>query len=117
MAKKKNAAAVALGKLGAKVRNENLTPEELIREKYRGIRPAAGYPAAPDHTEKGTLFDLLQAEKLAGISLTESFAMSPGAAVSGLYFGHPEAKYFGAPIVPTSNPIRASSTLIIWWQP
>ncbi|MEI8340717.1 MAG: vitamin B12 dependent-methionine synthase activation domain-containing protein, partial [Verrucomicrobiota bacterium] len=73
---------------------ENLSHEDLIREKYRGIRPAAGYPACPDHTEKGILFDLLQAEKNAGITLTESFAMHPGAAVSGLYFGSPAAKYF-----------------------
>jgi 5-methyltetrahydrofolate--homocysteine methyltransferase len=73
---------------------ENLSTDELIREKYRGIRPAAGYPACPDHTEKRTLFDLLQAEKNADITLTESFAMHPGAAVSGLYFAHPEAKYF-----------------------
>jgi 5-methyltetrahydrofolate--homocysteine methyltransferase len=74
---------------------EHLTKEELIQEKYRGIRPAAGYPACPDHTEKATLFELLRAEKNAGIQLTESFAMWPGAAVSGLYFAHPEAKYFG----------------------
>jgi len=73
---------------------ENLSREDLIKEKYRGIRPAAGYPACPDHTEKRTLFDLLRAEKNAGIELTESFAMYPGAAVSGLYFGHPDAKYF-----------------------
>ncbi|MDP9292574.1 MAG: hypothetical protein M3O82_09460, partial [Verrucomicrobiota bacterium] len=75
-------------------RDEKLTSEDLIREKYRGIRPAAGYPASPDHTEKRTLFELLQAEKNAGIVLTESFAMHPGAAVSGLYFSHPESKYF-----------------------
>jgi 5-methyltetrahydrofolate--homocysteine methyltransferase len=76
-------------------RDENLRMEDLIREKYRGIRPAAGYPACPDHVEKRTLFDLLEAEKNAGIKLTESFAMHPGASVSGLYFSHPEAKYFG----------------------
>lgn len=74
---------------------ERLTNEELIREKYRGIRPAAGYPACPDHTEKPLLFQLLDAEKNAGIRLTESCAMWPGASVSGLYFSHPEAKYFG----------------------
>ena len=74
---------------------ERLSKEELIREQYRGIRPAAGYPACPDHTEKGTLFGLLEAEKRAGVRLTESFAMDPGAAVSGLYFSHPESKYFG----------------------
>ena len=76
-------------------RDENLSHSDLIREKYRGIRPAAGYPACPDHAEKRTLFDLLNAEKNAGIKLTESFAMHPGASVSGLYFSHPEAKYFG----------------------
>jgi 5-methyltetrahydrofolate--homocysteine methyltransferase len=75
-------------------RDEKLSNVDLIREKYRGIRPAAGYPACPDHAEKGTLFDLLDAEKNAGMRLTESFAMHPGASVSGLYFSHPEAKYF-----------------------
>jgi 5-methyltetrahydrofolate--homocysteine methyltransferase len=73
---------------------ESLKVEELIRESYRGIRPAPGYPASPDHTEKRTLFDLLQAEKRAGVSLTESYAMWPAASVSGLYFAHPEARYF-----------------------
>jgi 5-methyltetrahydrofolate--homocysteine methyltransferase len=67
--------------------------EDLIAERYRGIRPAFGYPACPDHSEKRTLFDLLGAEG-AGIELTESFAMLPGASVSGLYFGHPAARYF-----------------------
>ncbi len=76
-------------------RNENLRTEDLIREKYRGIRPAAGYPACPDHAEKRTLFDLLEAEVNAGIRLTESCAMHPGASVSGIYFSHLEAKYFG----------------------
>ena len=76
-------------------RRENLAVEDLIREKYRGIRPAAGYPACPDHTEKRPLFGLLGAEKSCGIKLTESFAMHPGASVSGLYFSHPEARYFG----------------------
>jgi 5-methyltetrahydrofolate--homocysteine methyltransferase len=76
-------------------REEKLSTVDLIREKYRGIRPAAGYPACPDHAEKGTLFDLLDAEKTAGVRLTESFAMHPGASVSGLYFSHPNAKYFG----------------------
>jgi 5-methyltetrahydrofolate--homocysteine methyltransferase len=75
-------------------RDEKLSNVDLIREKYSGIRPAAGYPACPDHAEKGTLFDLLDAEKNAGVRLTESFAMHPGASVSGLYFSHPEAKYF-----------------------
>ncbi|PYL77774.1 MAG: hypothetical protein DMF26_02860 [Verrucomicrobia bacterium] len=76
-------------------REEQLSHADLIREKYRGIRPAAGYPACPDHAEKRTLFDLLDAEKNTGIKLTESFAMHPGASVSGLYFSHPESKYFG----------------------
>ncbi len=76
-------------------RDEKLSNADLIREKYRGIRPAAGYPACPDHAEKRTLFDLLDAENSAGVMLTESFAMHPGASVSGLYFSHPEAKYFG----------------------
>jgi len=76
-------------------RDERLSHTDLIREKYRGIRPAAGYPACPDHAEKRTLFDLLDAEENAGIKLTESFAMHPGASVSGLYFSHPDSKYFG----------------------
>jgi 5-methyltetrahydrofolate--homocysteine methyltransferase len=75
-------------------RAENLSPEDLIEEKYRGIRPAPGYPACPDHTEKETLWNLLDAEKNTGIRLTESFAMWPGSSVSGLYFAHPESKYF-----------------------
>ncbi len=66
----------------------------LIQEKYRGIRPAAGYPSQPDHTEKQIIWDLLDAEKNTGATLTSSFAMHPGSAVSGLYFAHPEAKYF-----------------------
>jgi 5-methyltetrahydrofolate--homocysteine methyltransferase len=73
---------------------EKLSREELIRERYRGIRPAAGYPASPDHTEKQLLFQLLRAEEETGITLTESFAMHPGASVSGLYFSHPDSKYF-----------------------
>jgi 5-methyltetrahydrofolate--homocysteine methyltransferase len=76
-------------------KDEALTPAELIAEKYRGIRPAPGYPAQPDHTEKGTLFRLLDAEEATGIRLTESFAMTPPAAVSGLYFSHPASHYFG----------------------
>ena len=75
--------------------DEKLSSDELIREKYRGIRPAAGYPACPDHTEKGLLWELLDAEKHTGISLTESYAMWPASSVSGLYFAHPRAKYFG----------------------
>jgi 5-methyltetrahydrofolate--homocysteine methyltransferase len=74
--------------------NENLPPADLIEEKYRGIRPAAGYPACPDHTEKGISWQILDAEKNTGITLTESFAMWPGSSVSGLYFAHPESKYF-----------------------
>jgi 5-methyltetrahydrofolate--homocysteine methyltransferase len=73
--------------------DESLESEALIDERYRGIRPAFGYPACPDHTEKGTLFELLRAREL-GIDLTESFAMTPAASVSGLYFGHPSARYF-----------------------
>jgi 5-methyltetrahydrofolate--homocysteine methyltransferase len=74
--------------------DEHLSVAELLREKYRGIRPAPGYPACPDHTEKRTIFDLLSAEANTGIELTESFAMMPASSVSGLYFSHPEAKYF-----------------------
>jgi 5-methyltetrahydrofolate--homocysteine methyltransferase len=73
---------------------EDLTKEQLIHEDYRGIRPAAGYPACPDHTEKGTLWRLLDVEKNTGMLLTESFAMWPGSSVSGLYFAHPESRYF-----------------------
>ncbi|UZK70400.1 methionine synthase [Sphingomonas sp. S1-29] len=74
---------------------EQLTTEALIREQYRGIRPAPGYPACPDHSAKPMLFDLLDAPTTTGLTLTESFAMWPTAAVSGFYFGHPEASYFG----------------------
>ena len=74
--------------------DEALSNEDIIAEKYRGIRPAPGYPACPEHSEKGPLFELLQAPKNAGITLTESYAMLPTAAVSGFYFAHPEAKYF-----------------------
>lgn len=74
--------------------DEKLDNEQLIREAYQGIRPAPGYPACPEHTEKGTLFELLDVTKQIGLELTESFAMWPGAAVSGWYFGHPDAKYF-----------------------
>ncbi|HKX30701.1 MAG TPA: methionine synthase, partial [Blastocatellia bacterium] len=74
--------------------DEKLSPEALIKERYRGIRPAPGYPAQPDHTEKAPLFELLQVEKSIGISLTESFAMLPASSISGLYFAHPESKYF-----------------------
>ncbi|MGA2055011.1 MAG: methionine synthase [Bradyrhizobium sp.] len=75
--------------------DENFAADELILEKYQGIRPAPGYPAQPDHTEKATLFELLDAENTAGVKLTESFAMWPGSSVSGLYLSHPESFYFG----------------------
>jgi 5-methyltetrahydrofolate--homocysteine methyltransferase len=75
-------------------RDERLSSDDLIAEKYRGIRPAFGYPACPDHTLKEPLFALLDAQKNAGIELTETFAMWPAASVSGLYFAHPEARYF-----------------------
>ncbi|MGA0532104.1 methionine synthase [Hansschlegelia sp. KR7-227] len=75
--------------------DETLSNEELIHEAYQGIRPAPGYPAQPDHTEKGVLFDLLGAPEAIGLTLTESYAMWPGSAVSGLYFSHPESRYFG----------------------
>src|SRR5450631_2220146 len=75
--------------------DERLPPDQLILEQYAGIRPAPGYPAQPDHTEKATLFSLLDAENTAGVKLTESFAMWPGSSVSGLYFSHPESFYFG----------------------
>src|SRR5204862_5417846 len=74
--------------------DEQLSTEELVAERFRGIRPAFGYPACPDHTEKRKLFDLLGAEEAGGVSLTESFAMSPAAAVSGIYLAHPLARYF-----------------------
>ena len=74
--------------------SENLSNDQLIKEEYRGIRPAPGYPACPDHTEKAKLWDLLDVESQIGITLTESFAMSPAASVSGIYFGHPDARYF-----------------------
>jgi 5-methyltetrahydrofolate--homocysteine methyltransferase len=76
-------------------KSEKLENDELIKEKYRGIRPAPGYPACPDHTEKTTLFKLLDVEKNTGIKLTESLAMYPASSVSGLYFAHPESRYFG----------------------
>jgi 5-methyltetrahydrofolate--homocysteine methyltransferase len=75
-------------------RAEGLSPAELIQEKYRGIRPAPGYPACPDHTEKGIIWRLLDVEATTGIRITESFAMWPGSSVSGLYFAHPESRYF-----------------------
>ena len=75
--------------------DESFTPTELLKESFQGIRPAPGYPSQPDHTEKAALFDLLDAANAVGVELTESFAMWPGSSVSGLYFAHPEAKYFG----------------------
>jgi 5-methyltetrahydrofolate--homocysteine methyltransferase len=75
--------------------DETFEPVDLLDAPYRGIRPAPGYPAQPDHTEKGTLFRLLDAEKNVGVSLTESYAMWPGSSVSGLYLAHPESYYFG----------------------
>ncbi|WP_166259939.1 methionine synthase [Marinobacter salicampi] len=75
--------------------DESLDSDDLIRERYKGIRPAPGYPACPDHTEKATLFSMLDATETAGLKLTESFAMYPAAAVSGWYFAHPQSKYFG----------------------
>ena len=74
--------------------DESLSNEELIKEAYRGIRPAPGYPACPDHTEKSTLFELLDATNATGISLTEHLAMFPAAAVSGFYYSHPDSRYF-----------------------
>src|SRR5690606_6278641 len=75
--------------------DEALDKEDLIKEKYKGIRPAPGYPGCPDHTEKVTLFNLLDVESQSGITLTENLAMYPASSVSGLYYAHPEAKYFG----------------------
>jgi 5-methyltetrahydrofolate--homocysteine methyltransferase len=71
----------------------------LIEEKYRGIRPASGYPSCPDHTDKRALWRLLDVEKAAGITLTESYAMYPGASVSGFYFAHPQARYFAVDFI------------------
>jgi 5-methyltetrahydrofolate--homocysteine methyltransferase len=75
-------------------RGEEVSHEDLVRERHRGIRPAPGYPACPDHTEKRTLFALLDAEKRAGITLTESFAMLPASSVSGFHLAHPDSHYF-----------------------
>ena len=89
-----DASARAQGILGLRA-GRGARPDQLILEQYAGIRPAPGYPAQPDHTEKATLFRLLDAENTAGVKLTESFAMWPGSSVSGLYFSHPESYYFG----------------------
>jgi 5-methyltetrahydrofolate--homocysteine methyltransferase len=75
--------------------NEHFSPDELVNEPYQGIRPAPGYPAQPDHTEKTTLFQLLNARQRIGVTLTESYAMWPGSSVSGIYLSHPDAYYFG----------------------
>ena len=83
------------GEYWAYANSEELTNEQLIKEGYQGIRPAPGYPACPDHTEKSLLFDLLDTEKQIGVTLTESFAMYPAASVSGIYYAHPQSKYFG----------------------
>ncbi len=80
---------------GGYAQDENLDNEALIAEKYRGIRPAPGYPANPEHTEKGLLWELLKPTETIGLAITESYAMYPTAAVSGWYFAHPDAKYFG----------------------
>jgi 5-methyltetrahydrofolate--homocysteine methyltransferase len=80
-------------------RDEHLTNDDLIHERYRGIRPAPRDPACPDHTEKRLLFDLLHAEQNASVILTENFAMHPASSVSGFYFAHPEAKYFGVGVI------------------
>ena len=83
--------------------DEALDNEQLIRELYQGIRPAPGYPACPEHTEKGTLWQLLDVEAQTGIQLTESYAMWPGAAVSGWYFAHPDSKYFAVSKIGTDQ--------------
>ena len=75
--------------------DESFSAEALMHENYQGIRPAPGYPAQPDHSEKQTIFDLLGATKTLGVALTESFAMTPNSSVCGLYFSHPKAHYFG----------------------
>jgi 5-methyltetrahydrofolate--homocysteine methyltransferase len=76
------------------VSDESLSNEEIIKEKYQGIRPAAGYPACPEHTEKAALFDILQGEANCNVTLTEHFAMMPASSVSGFYYSHPESSYF-----------------------
>ncbi len=75
-------------------KEENLSPDDLIKEKYRGIRPAPGYPSCPDHTEKAQIWQLLDVKKNIGVELTENYAIYPPSSVSGLYFPHPQAKYF-----------------------
>ena len=90
----RNTCTSGRARMGLRVRGEILSPADLIPEKYRGIRPAPGYPACPDHTEKATLWRLLDVERNTGIRLTESFAMWPGSSVSGFYFAHPQSRYF-----------------------
>ena len=87
--------AVVRKELWGYASDEGFSNSELISEKYAGIRPAPGYPACPDHLEKRTLFELLDAENEIGVSLTENFAMQPAASGSGWYFAHPESRYFG----------------------
>ena len=79
--------------------SEEITNKDLIKERYRGIRPAPGYPACPDHTDKGPLFDLLGVVDSTAMKLTESFAVSPAASVSGFYFNHPASRYFGVGLI------------------
>ena len=88
---------------------EQLSNEELIKEQYKGIRPAPGYPACPDHTEKGTLFQLLDADGVSQVTLTEHYAMFPTAAVSGWYFAHPQAQYFAVGKIDKDQAERYSS--------
>ena len=99
--------------------DETLDSEALIREEYSGIRPAPGYPACPEHTEKRTLWSLLDVENNAGITLTESCAMSPGAAVSGYYFSHPDSKYFGVAEIgrDQASRLRQSARAGAWKRP
>jgi 5-methyltetrahydrofolate--homocysteine methyltransferase len=94
-------------------RGERLSREDLIEEKYQGIRPAAGYPACPDHTEKAALWDLLDVEKATGMRLTESFAMMPAASVSGLYFWHLQATYFAVDLI-TRDQVEAYAARKGW---
>jgi 5-methyltetrahydrofolate--homocysteine methyltransferase len=91
------------GDLWAYAPDERLRPEQLLAERYRGIRPAPGYGCQPDHTEKGTIFGLLDAPRRAGIDLTDSYAMTPGSSVSGLYLAHPAARYFGVGRIDTDQ--------------
>ena len=81
------------------VQDEGLSNDDLIAEKYQGIRPAPGYPANPDHTQKITLWDMLDVENAVGISLTDSLAMMPASSVSGWYFAHPDSRYFGVGMI------------------